>query len=128
MLELRPGVDRQEILPYCRQIKLPYSEALYVYRALDGSKVLAGLLFGVESNQVNVLYYQAEDEADHFLFDGLLRAGLGYADKQGISAGHIDDSFRQRHSALFSRLNLPPEATFNITNFFQKYKNCARLA
>ena len=124
MLELKPSVDKQVILPYCRACGKLYSDAYYLYRALDGGAVLAVALFLVGGDQVDIVYYESAEEQDYSLFDAVLRAGLNYAASFGIALGHIPEAFRERHFALFRHLNFPPEPVFNITNFFQKYKNC----
>lgn len=124
MLEIKPCTDKQTILPYCKKAGLPYTEAFYLYRALDSVKVLAAGLFQVGGNQVDVVLYESGEPGDHFLFDAVLRAGLNYAASFDIQSGHIPEPFRQRHEKLFEKLNFPPDPVFGISNFFTKYKNC----
>lgn len=127
MLEVKPCTVKHILLPYLRKNRLVYSEAFYLYRAMDGDEVLAVCLFEVLSNEVRAVYYEAQDMDDHFLFDAVLRAGLNYAAGHDIPAGYLSEEFRLRHEALFEKLNFPLEYRFDITNFFQKYKNCAPI-
>jgi len=124
MLEIKPNLDKQVILSFCKKCRLVYSDAFYAYQAQDGGEILATALFLVNSTQVEAVYYETALPEDHFLFDTMLRAGLNYADNHDIPTGHIPEAFRQEHGALFDRLNFPPETTFVITNFFSRYKNC----
>lgn len=124
MLEVVACVDKQELVKHCKNLKIPYSEALYLYVARDKDETLAAGLFEVESNGVRTLYYEAQDPADAWLFDAILRAGFHYASEHGITNGTIPETFRSEHRGLFSKLNFPAQATFDITNFFKKYKNC----
>lgn len=124
MLEILPGVDKQLILPYCKRAGLVYSEALYLYRAASGGETLAAALFEVGGDTVDILYYESGDAQDYHLFDAVVRAGLNYAANLGIATGRIPESFRDAHAACFSKLNYPAASAFDITNFFQKYKNC----
>lgn len=123
MLEIKPCLDKTVIAPYCKRCGRLAGDAFYLYRATDGEEVLAAGLFQVESSRVVVVYYEGAQE-DHFLFDGILRAGLNYAAEQGIELGYIPEEFRQAHKAMFQKLNYPASPEMNITNFFQKYKNC----
>jgi len=124
MLEIKPFFNINQIAQYSRKCCRIPDDSLYLYLAKDGDETLAAGLFEVQSNKVSVLYYEAADSSDHFLFDGILRAGLNYASGQGIENGYIPESFRQKHAAHFSKLNYPPEPELNIMNFFNKYKNC----
>lgn len=124
MLTITPCLDRDVIAPYCRACKCAYSESFYLYRARNGGETLAAALFEVGGDKVTVRLYEAAEPNDAFLFDGVLRAGLNYAAGQGIENGMIPEQFRALHGELFVKLNYPVQPTFNITNFFQKYKNC----
>lgn len=126
MLTITPCLDKQAIAAYCKKCKKPYSAAFYLYRAENRGQVLAAGLFEVGGEEVCAVLYEAEDPSDHFLFDGILRAGLNYASEQGIPNGHIPEDFRYLHRELFAKLNYPIQPVFDITNFFQKYKNCAQ--
>lgn len=124
MLEIKPCTHTKELAEYCRKCgKIP-DEAFYLYVAEDKGKRLAACLFEVESGGVRVLLYECEDESDYWLFDGMLRAGFNYAWEQGITAGFIPERFRIKHQRFFAKLNYPAQPEFDITNFFQKYKNC----
>lgn len=124
MLTITPSVEKAVVAEYCKRCKRPYSEAFYLYRAEDRGETLAVCLFEVGASEVRVLLYEGADQDDLYLFDGLLRAGLNYASEHGIENGCIPEEFRQRHEALFAKLNYPVQRVFNITNFFSKYKNC----
>lgn len=125
MLTITPCLDKAAIAAYCKKCRKPWSAAFYLYRAENRGQVLAAGLFEVGGDQVQVMLYEAEDPADPFLFDGILRAGLNYAADQGIPNGFIPEDFRYAHRGLFAQLNYPIQPVFDITNFFQKYKNCA---
>lgn len=125
MLSITVCLDKPTIISFCRRSKKPFSEAFYLYRAQNGEQVLAAALFEVNGDHVSVISYETEAPDDLSLFDGMLRAGLHYASEQGIETGCIPESFRFVHRDLFAKLNYPISPTFNITNFFNKYKNCA---
>lgn len=127
MLEITPCLDRQVLAKYCKKCTRIASAAFYLYRAMDGDEVLAAGLFEVQSDFVQVVYYESADPDDHFLLDGILRAGFHYAEQQGIGKGCIPDAFREDHRNLFSRLNYPPNIMFDITNFFSKFKSCTLM-
>lgn len=125
MISINPSTDKALIINACKQctnFKKAYSEAMYLYIAEDNKKPIASALFEIHSNEVCVLEYFGDDTLQ--IFDGILRAGLSYADKNGIELGVIPENFRFKHRALFDKLNYPPPASFNIVNFFSKYKNC----
>lgn len=124
MLTITPCVDKPEIAAWCKKCGKVPSAAFYLYRAENRGEPLAAALFEVGGDQVQVVRYEAADPADYFLFDGILRAGLNYAAEQGIEQGYLPEEFRLSHEGLFSKLNYPIQPRFNITNFFQKYKNC----
>lgn len=125
MLEIKLSQDRDTLAALCRECGALPTHAHYLYTAVDGGRQLAAVLFEVGSEEVRALHYRAEDESDCHLFDALLRAGFHYASGQGIRTGCLPESFRMRHARHFARLNYPPQASFDITNFFQKYKSCA---
>jgi hypothetical protein len=125
MLEIKPNLTKPAIAGACRQCGRAYSEAYYLYTAADGGEVLAAGLFEMRSDRVVAVHYESTDPGDHFLFDGILRAGLNYAAGQGVELGLIPESFRQENRHCFEKLRYPPEREWNIVNFFQKYKNCA---
>jgi len=125
MLEITPSFDQQLLVKYCKQCgKLP-GPAFYLYLAKDGKTQLAAGLFEIFSDSVEAAFYQG-DGADPHLFDAVLRAGLNYAAGQGIQTGRLTEGFRQEYAPLFATLNYPDWPEFDITNFFQKYKNCGR--
>lgn len=124
MLTIALCEDKKTIQSFCKKCKRPFSEALYMYIAKDGETILGSALFEVCSDSVQVVLYDAEDQEDFFLLDGILRAGLNFAALQGIENGHIPEQLRQEHRNMFQRLNYPIQPVFNITNFFSKYKNC----
>lgn len=124
MLSIKPYEDKAAIVSYCKKCKKLYSEALYLYLAADGGDVLAAALFEVGGDTVQVVYYESTEPEDFYLFDAVLRAGLNFASEHGLSNGHIPEQFRQKHNALFAKINFPIQPTFGISNFFQKYKNC----
>lgn len=124
MLEIKPCTAKKKIAEYCRKCgKLP-DESFYLYLALNRDELLAAALFEVGGESVKVLLYEAADEADHWLFDGMLRAGFNYAYDHGLATGCVPEAFRLSHRNLFAKLNYPVTAEFDITNFFRKYKNC----
>lgn len=127
MLTITPRLDAKTVAAYCQKYGKPYSEAFYLYLAENRGEVQAAGLFEVGGDRVTVAYFEALDQADYFLFDGVLRAGLNYAAEQGVENGRIPERFRTEHKELFDRLNYPVQPDFNITNFFQKYKNCGRV-
>ncbi len=127
MLTIKPYEDKATIIQYCKKCKRLYSDGLYLYLAKDGSQQLAAALFEIGGEHVEVVFYETTDQEDFALFDTMLRAGLNYANEHGISLGHIPEEFRQTHKTLFDKINFPIHPTFNINNFFQKYKNCARM-
>lgn len=122
MLEILPVTERDIVSGYSSKCKLPFSQALYVYVAKDGTKTIAGALFEVKSDYVQILYYDGDTE--FFIFDAILRAGLNYAAENGIEYGYIPEEFRHKYNSVFINLNYPPVTKFDITNFFKKYKNC----
>lgn len=124
MLTISPCLEKQTVALYCKKCKRIYSAGFYLYRAEHNGEILAAGLFEISADQVQVLFYESEDNSDAYLFDGILRAGLNYAAEQGIENGVIPEEFHAEHSALFAKLNYPVQLQFNITNFFCKYKNC----
>lgn len=124
MLTITVNTNKEEIIPYCREVKIPFNKGLYLYQAKDKGELLGAGLFEIGADQVQVLYYTSVPEEEHFLLDGVLRAGFNYAAEQGISTGKIPEHFRGEHMNYFAKLNYPNEAEFNIENFFSKYKNC----
>lgn len=125
MLTITPCLDKQTVAAYCKKCRKLYSAAFYLYLAKDRDELLAAGLFEVGGEQVQVVLYEADDQNDPFLFDGILRAGLNYAAEQGITKGVIPEAFRLAHGELFARLNYPIQSAFDISNFFHKYKNCS---
>lgn len=124
MLEIKPCTDKKKLLKYCKECgKIP-DESFYLYIATNKEQHLAACLFEVSGDSVRVLLYHCEDETDYWMFDGMLRSGFNYASEQGITTGCIPESFRIKYHWFFSKLNYPITAEFDITNFFQKYKNC----
>jgi hypothetical protein len=126
LLEIKACTDRTQINALCKACGLLPSEAFYIYRAENGGEEIGAALFEVLSDSVHIVFYAAADPEDPWLFDGILRAGLNYAAQFGLEKGCIPEYLRYQHRALFSRLNYPSAQVFNITNFFQKYKNCVR--
>lgn len=124
MLTITPCLEKQTVAAYCKKCGKLYDAAYYLYLAENRGEVQAAGLFEVGGDRVSTIYYEGLEPDDHFLFDGILRAGLNYAAEQGIENGHIPEEFRQAHKALFGKLNYPIQPDFNIVNFFQKYKNC----
>ena len=127
MLTITPCIEKQTLLTYCKKCRKPVSAGHYAYLAQNRDEVLAACLFEIQSDYVEALFYEASDSLDAFLFDGVLRAGLNYASKQGISQGIIPETFRFSQRHLLEKLNYPLDTTFNIVNFFRKYKNCANV-
>ncbi|MGI6404436.1 MAG: hypothetical protein ACOX0K_09600 [Oscillospiraceae bacterium] len=123
MLEIIPNLDDKLLALYCKKCGKLHGPSYYLYLAIDRGETLAAGLFEVESDQVNVVYYESVEE-DPYLFDAVLRAGLNYAAEHGITKGHLPEPFRSAHRAFFAKLNYPPQSTFDITNFFRKYKSC----
>lgn len=125
MLEIKLCLDRTKLSEWCKDAGHAYSEAFYAYVAENRGQELAVGLFNVSSDYVEVVWYRSQDNADVYLFDGVLRAGFHYADDQGIEQGSIPEDFRRGHRQAFDKLNYPVSELFNIVNFFAKYKNCA---
>ena len=123
MLSIRLCRDNRRIAAACKSFGKIYGDEFYLYEAAGNDEILGEMLFEVKSSFVEVVDYSGS-EGDFGLFDGLLRAGLNYAEKHGIEAGCIPEAFRHKNRALFAHLNYPSEAAFNIVNFFGKYKNC----
>ena len=124
MLEIRLCLDKPQIVSFCKKCKRIYSEALYSYIAIDRGQIIGAALFEVGGQNVRILYYETTETQDAFLLDGILRAGLNYASEHGIETGILPEALRQEYRSLFAKLNYPPTPEFNISNFFQKYKNC----
>lgn len=124
MLEITPCTKTKRLAEYCKKCgKLP-DESFYLYLATNADKQIAACLFEVDSEAVRVLLYECEDDADYWLFDGMLRAGFNYAYEQGLAKGCIPEAFRIEYQRFFGKLNYPATPEFDITNFFSKYKNC----
>ncbi|MFV0400712.1 MAG: hypothetical protein ACK5LX_08875 [Oscillospiraceae bacterium] len=123
MLTIGLKTEKELLLPYCKKAKLPYNGGIFLYLAENRGEKLAAGLFEIAGNSVSIRYYESQDP-DPFLLDGILRAGFNYAGDQSIEKGVLPEEFRQIHKELFASLNYPPEPTFNIDNFFAKYKNC----
>ena len=123
MLSISLCRDSRRIAAVCKSFSKIYGDEFYIYEAIGNGEMLGEILFEVKSSFVEASGYNGPGD-DFGLFDGLLRAGLNYAQKHGIEAGCIPETFRHENRALFARLNYPPEAVFNIVNFFGKYKNC----
>ena len=123
MLSISLCTDNRRIAAACKSFGKIYGDEFYLYESVYNNEILGGILFEVKSCLVEVVGYQGPDD-DFGLFDGLLRAGLNYAEKHGIEAGCIPELFRYENRSLFIHLNYPPEIVFNIVNFFGKYKNC----
>jgi hypothetical protein len=124
MLTITPALDKSTVSAYCKKCGKVYSAALYAYLAQNGGEVLAAALFEMSGDHVTAVYYEGTDPADYTLFDGILRAGLNYAAEQGVETGTIPEAFRYDHRGSFEKLNYPAQVSFNIVNFFGKYKNC----
>ena len=125
MLTITATLDRETLLPYCKESKIPYNPGLYLYIARDRDDILGAGLFQIEGDTVSFLHYFPADTDDHFVFDGVLRAGFNYATEQNIPTGEIPVLMRKQHQTCFEKLNYPNETSFTIDNFFSKYKNCA---
>lgn len=123
MLEITPSLDEALVREYCKKCgRLPGPQH-YLYVASDRGEAVSAALFEVQSDRVIALWYEGPED-DAWLFDAVLRAGLNYASEQGIVSGYLPEAFRQAHGGLFSQINYPAQALFDITNFFQKYKSC----
>jgi len=114
--------DIRRAAAFCKDFDKIYGNEFYLYEAADNQGFRGGILFEVKSYLVEAVGYNGPN--DRHLFDGLLRAGLNYAEKHGIEAGCLPETFRQSNHTLFAELNYPPETVFNIVNFFGKYKSC----
>lgn len=126
MIEILPELERDALLPRCKALGRGYSTGLYAYTARERGEELAAGVFEVQADFVALVSYTAQEQ-DAFLLDGILRAGLNYADAHGITTGVIPEPVRQAHAALFAKLNCPNAERFDITNFFLKYKNCGGM-
>lgn len=124
MLEIKPSTELKQVAEYCKKCGKAPGEEFYLYIAVNADKQLAACLFEVGGEAVTVLYYDCGDENDYWLFDGMLRSGFNYAFEQGINSGRIPEPFRIKFQRFFSKLNYPISTDFDITNFFNKYKNC----
>lgn len=127
MLTITPCTERDTVLAYCKKCRIPLDAGHYLYLAENRGERLAACLFEIGGDRVQVLLYESAEPGDAFLFDGVMRAGLNYAAGQGVENGFIPEQFRFLHRALFAKLNYPLQPLFNITNFFNKYKNCGTL-
>jgi hypothetical protein len=127
MLTISLCRDTRRVAAACKRFGMIYSEAFYLYAAEGRDGTLAETLFEVKSAGVEAAGYHDYQNSggDPGLFDGLLRAGLNYAQTQGMEQGCIPEEFRREHGDLFAKLNYPAQSLFDITNFFSKYKNCA---
>jgi len=123
MLSIGLCRDSRRTAAACKHFGKIYGNEFYLYEALSSDEILGSILFEVKSSLVETVGYSGP-QGDFALFDGLIRAGLNYAEMHGIEAGGIPEPFRQEHQALFAHLNYPPQTVFNIVNFFGKYKNC----
>jgi hypothetical protein len=123
MLTINLFTDKAHVAPACKRHGKLYSEAFYLYAAENRGELLAEGLFEVKSELAQISAYSGPED-DPALFDGILRAGLNYAGEQGIEKGSIPEDFRYQRRGMFRKLNYPVATTFNIVNFFQKYKNC----
>lgn len=126
MLTINLITDKGTVAELCKDLGLVYHPGYYCYSAADRGELLATGLFEIGANSASIVNYSSADADDHFLFDGILRAGFNYAGQQGIENGVIPESIRKRFKELFGKLNYPAEAVFSINNFFSKYKNCIR--
>ncbi|MCL2856800.1 MAG: hypothetical protein FWE19_03630 [Oscillospiraceae bacterium] len=126
MLEIKPCTDLKLLAEYCGKCGKMPGPQFYLYLAKKGELLLAAGLFEIGSSSVDAVFYQG-DETDPWLLDAVLRAGLNYAASHDIPTGRLPEEFRQEHRTLFAKLNYPPQAEFNITNFFGKYKNCGAV-
>ena len=126
MLEIKPYADSKLLAEYCRQCGKISGPQFYLYLAKEGERLLAAGLFEIDSNSVDVVFYEG-DEGDAWLLDAVLRAGLNYAASHDIPTGRLPEEFRREHRALLAKLNYPPQAEFGIANFFRKYKNCGAV-
>ena len=126
MLEITPSLDPGLLKKYCKQCGKVFGPQFYLYLAKERETLLGAGLFEMMSDRVQVVLYEG-DTADAWVFDAVLRAGLNYAAGQGVSVGCLPEAFRQAHADFFNQLNYPDWAEFDITNFFQKYKNCGRV-
>lgn len=127
MLTITPCMEKQMLLSYCKKCRKPMTAGHYLYLAQNRDQMLAACLFEISSNQVEVLLYESYEPDNAFLFDGVLRAGLNYAARQGVEDGIIPEQFHFAHQHLLDKLNYPLCPMFNIVNFFQKYKNCSHI-
>lgn len=125
MLTIRANTQKENILPYCRALKIPYNKGLYLYEAKDKDQVLGAALFEISGTKAEALCYTTHPEESHFIMDGVLRAGFNYAAEQHVPVGGIAETVRKEYAHFFEQLNYPNESQFNIQNFFAKYKNCA---
>jgi len=126
VLEINVTLDLAIIAATCKQFGQSYSDDFYVYRAENRGQIIATALFKIGKTDVSIVAYSGPAD-DPFIMDGILRAGLHYAELYGIETGILSEEFRHCHRALFVALNYPSANTFNIVNFFSKYKNCSRI-
>lgn len=124
MLTITPCLEKEPVQAFAKKCQKVYHAGMYLYQAVERGNVVATALFEITSELVQICYYEADEPDDHFLFDGVFRAGLNYAAEQGLETGLIPESFCARQSRLLAGLKYPMQEAFNITNFFQKYKNC----
>jgi len=123
MLSISLCTDIRRTIAACKSFGKIYGVEFYLYEAVGGEEILGAILFEVKSELVETVGYRGPGD-DPGIFDGLLRAGLNYAQKHGIETGCVPESFRRENRALFAVLNYPAEVSFSIVNFFGKYKNC----
>ena len=69
MLEIIPNLDDKLLALYCKKCGKLHGPSYYLYLAIDRGETLAAGLFEVESDQVNVVYY--ESWGGPYLFDAV---------------------------------------------------------
>ncbi|WRS26823.1 hypothetical protein U6B65_10850 [Oscillospiraceae bacterium MB08-C2-2] len=124
MLEIKPCLEVQPVAAFCRASGRVYSGAFFIYQAMNRGEELGAALFEMQGDRIEAVAYRTTQPEDHWLLDGVLRAGLNYAAEHGIINGVLGVGFLESAYSLLEKLNLPRSSVFNIHNFFSKYKNC----
>lgn len=126
MLALSHIEDEELIRELCTGAKTGYFPGLEAYAAFDGGSTAGFCLFSREGEELVFLTCSWDRELGIGLCDGLLRAAMDYACRQGAVRVGFSASFPQELLPELVRLGYSA-APFDIETFFTGCKHCGGM-
>ena len=126
MLALSHMEDEELVRGLCARAGAGYCPGLEAYAAFDGGRTAGFCLFSREGKELVFLTCSWDRELGIGLCDGLLRAAMDHACRQGAVKAGFSDSFPQELLAELIRLGYSA-APFDMEEFFTGCRHCGGM-